>query len=53
VVLAAGLQQFGAEQGGAVGYRGPGAGDEPRVPVRDERAREQFQVGVVRQGEPL
>jgi hypothetical protein len=53
VVLAAGLQQFGAEQGGAVGHRGPGTGDEPRVPVRDDRAGKQFQVGVVRQGEPL
>ena len=53
VVLAAGLQQFGTEQGGAVCHRGPGVGDEPRVPVRDDRAREHFEVGVVRQGELL
>jgi hypothetical protein len=53
MVFAAGLQQFGGEHRGALGHRGPGVGDEPRVPVRNDRAGQQFQVGVLRQSEPL
>jgi hypothetical protein len=38
VVLAPGLQDLGAEQRRALRHRGLGARDEPRVPVRGDRA---------------